>query len=388
MNPIIKINYKDRDLFPNSVLNDIILRLFRRVVNYNVQYINRNSGKYITIETSDSIKYVVFSASNSKTAHGNTFIVQPLKHSLKDYFSDVHINKSLSVYLMSVEDGAKTKYNLNAYRLLKSCSIDILNEDKLGETIVPFSSHLEWSLERASLNRKQNNSSKLIQNGENNYEFYGKMYGANQCDTFINLLYLSRTIINQGKHISLIPISENKEEKTEFALSSNDLFILRNMGITYENIRETGAKNTEDKKESIRNQTEFKSNLFTKVNGVTTCAFCGCPIYVTQAAHILPVHVIEKDETLSYEEKYEMANDQENGLYLCPTCHRLFDDGNVTYFPENETFFVKDDFFGHEYYRELCEKSYKENLKPYITRKFKKYMRLHNQVYNLHEPKQ
>lgn len=386
MNPIININYKDRDLFPNSVLNDIVLRLFGRVVNYDVQYINRDSGKYITVKTEDSIKYITFSAVNAKSAHGNTFLAQPLKFTFKDFYTDVTVNKSLSVYLMATEDGAKTRYNVNLYRILKYCSINILNEDMLNLNITPFNSVQEWFNERESLNRKQNNSSKLLQNEDGNFDFYGKMTGANQCDTFINLLFLSKAIGSMGKTLSLIPISENKEDRTEFSLSNDDLTLLRNMGVLYENIRQSGSKNLEEnKKLPIRNQTEFKSNLYTKVDGNTTCAFCGYPVYITQAAHILPVHIIEKAENLSYEEKCKMANSAENGMYLCPNCHALFDAGNITYFPKSDTFFVKDDFFGHEFHRKLCEENYKENIKPYLTPKFKKFMKEHNKVYNLKE---
>ena len=384
--PTITINFKDKDLFSNAILNDIILKIFGKIEDYKVEYINRKSGKYITVRNKDSIKYVVFSATNSKSAHGNTFLAQPLKYALEDFFTDVHINKTLSVYLMSTTDGAKNKYNLNLYRILKSCAITILNEDKLGETIIPFSSPQEWSTERELLNRNQNNSSKLLQGEDGNFDFYGKMHGANQCDTFINLLYLSKAVRDLGKTLSLIPIPENKTDETDFTISASDLALLRNMGIVYDNISETGNRNQDDaKKENIRNQTEFKSNLFTKVDGNTTCAFCGYPVYITQAAHVLPVHIIEKREDLSYEEKCKLANSAENGLYLCPNCHKLFDAGNITYFPDTENFFVKDDFFGHEFHRNLCKDAYKKNLKPYITTKFKRFMRLHNEAYNLFE---
>ena len=48
---------------------------------------------------------------------------------------------------------------------------------------------------------------------------------------------------------------------------------------------------------------------------------------IIQAAHIYPVASIRKRDDLEFEEKFKLAVDADNGMWLCENHHKLFDSG-------------------------------------------------------------
>ena len=75
---------------------------------------------------------------------------------------------------------------------------------------------------------------------------------------------------------------------------------------------------------------KFIYNLLSKFDGEKKCVLCGCKIEeVVQAAHIYPIASIRKRSDLTFDRKFELATDGDNGIWLCENHHKLFDRGLI-----------------------------------------------------------
>lgn len=82
-------------------------------------------------------------------------------------------------------------------------------------------------------------------------------------------------------------------------------------------------------KDNLRSP-KFIYNLLSKFDGEKKCALCGCKIErIVQAAHIYPVADIRKRDDLNFNDKFRLAVDRDNGIWLCENHHKLFDSGLI-----------------------------------------------------------
>ena len=108
---------------------------------------------------------------------------------------------------------------------------------------------------------------------------------------------------------------------------------------------------------------------------------CSCNIdAIIQGAHIWPVAYIKADNTLTIDEKWDMATDGNNGLWLCENHHKLFDRNLITICDTNGAIHYSDKL-------EIEEQNYLDTVtlkyisKSFITEKFSEYLKRRNMEY-------
>ena len=88
-------------------------------------------------------------------------------------------------------------------------------------------------------------------------------------------------------------------------------------------------------KDNLRSP-QFIYNLLHKFGGEKKCVLCDCRIdSIIQAAHIYPVAAIRRRNDLEFKDKFRLAVDADNGIWLCENHHKLFD-SNLIWFEEGQ----------------------------------------------------
>ena len=129
-----------------------------------------------------------------------------------------------------------------------------------------------------------------------------------------------------------------------------------------------------ERKEKNLRSPHYILNLFNKL-GDKKCALCNCQIpELIQGAHILPVAIIKKMNSLSLEKRLEYALDGDNGLWLCENHHKLFDQGMIS-FDDNGNILLKNNLDQRN--KNFISEITKNNILPIeiLTEKFLWYMK-------------
>ncbi len=329
-------------ILTSEILNDIALRLIK-TTDYDIVWINdRNIGRLITLETDDVIHYINLSQNGPIQSRNNYFQSVPTALSLYiNANAESQKEKQFHFYFLPFSGNNKTDYMLFQYRILKTIGINLLNADYGLKNLIiqPYSSVKTIIKDRDTLrNANSANQSTFITDEYDCYHIYGKTFGANQKETTL-LCFAIATI--SKKPIKLFQILDNGST----GLSQTDCVAILNfcklqklhkfeiLEDTYTFEEKEEAKHTE--KEDLRSPT-FIYNLLSKFNGEKKCVLCGCKIAsIIQGAHIYPVAAIRKRNDLSSEKKLALANDRDNGIWLCENHHKLFDRNLITFIEGN-----------------------------------------------------
>lgn len=317
-----------------NILDDISERLLNSV-DYDIEWKNeRNKGRLITLETDDSIHFI--NLSQTGKVQGRNYQIQSIPTALSIYLTKKkYIKKKclFDFYFLPFDGNNETDYMLFFYRVMKTTGINFINPDfGLEHTILkPYHTVKELINERNSLrNRNSGNKSTYITDEGDYYHIYGKTFGANQKETTLLCFAISAITDKPVKLFQILDnestaISEQDKQAIVDYSTSEGKQQIEVLDDSYE-FDDDGSDQVKDKLRSP----QFIYNLLSKFGGEKKCALCGCKIErIIQAAHIYPVADIRRRTDLTYEAKFKLAVDKDNGIWLCENHHKLFDSGLI-----------------------------------------------------------
>ena len=327
------------DIFlTNEILNDICKRILD-TTDYEVEWVEkRNEGRLITLETSNSIEYINLSQGGKIV--GRNYQVQSIPTALSKYLRE-KLNQTKKCnfwfYFLPFSGNNETDYMLFFYRIMKTVGIKFINPDYGLE----HTKLVEYSTVNDIINARNNlrgansgNQSTYITDEGDYYHIYGKTFGANQKETTILCFAISAIT---DKPVKLFQILDNNcteiSEKDKQAiinyskLNGNKSIEILDDSYQFDN-------DTSDTVNDNLRSPQFIYNLLHKFGGEKKCILCDCKIdRIIQAAHIYPVAAIRKRSDLKFEDKFRLAVDADNGIWLCENHHKLFD-SNLIWFEE------------------------------------------------------
>lgn len=342
MKPTFKINrlgFQEKsptyDTFlTKEILEDICFRICE-TKDFNVVWIeSRNIGRLITLETNDTINYI--NLSQTGRIEGRNYQVQSVPTALSIFLKEELNHKKSSsfwFYFLPFEGDNETKYMLFFYRVMMTVGIKFLNPDfGLHHTkLIPYSSVHEMIYSRNRLrNTNSANQSTFITDEGDYYHIYGKTFGANQKET--TLLCFAMSAITD-KPIKLFQIIDN--ESTAISERDKEAIIKysRVHGNKFVEILDDSYQFDNDISDKVKDDLrspKFIYNLLNKFGGEKKCVLCECKIdRIIQAAHIYPVADIRRRTDLDFDNKFRLAIDADNGIWLCENHHKLFDSGLI-----------------------------------------------------------
>ncbi len=365
---------------PQRYANDIsvvhineIIRLLKLPSIYSVKY-EKRYGRYILIEHNNKRDYVIFTP--NAVGGRNAFLAQYIPTALTAFVSDKMPNKNIYIYLLNTSSYAKTKFQVDIYRMVKTLGFTILNEKDLGIKILPYSSFQEWKNNK-EVRRSANtgNLSSFAIEDEGAILFYAKLFGANGKEATLTACVLSVLAQKEMLEFRYIQVKEHDVEE----ISDTDKVVLGNYGINTSDVSiyypSIGTVTTK-RKSTCRDQDAFKFNLYQKF-GPKKCYLCNCDIETNIiASHIHRIADIEHS-TLSLEKKKEQAIDGDNGFWLCANHDKLFEYGQIS-FDKKGVLRLSKNLGEHqvEFVQEITKVTLLD--KEHITKKFLHYLTIHN----------
>lgn len=331
----------------SEILKDICRRVTGHL-EYTCEFDDKdyNKGRLAILLYQGRVNFISFSDNN---ASGRNSSFQSFPTTIVRYYQEKNKDKRIFFYFLPTSGNYETPYFSFMYRLMKTAGVEFLNaREFLRNSISPFST-IEDIIASRKINKiknKSNNSTYLTRNSDNIIQIYGKTYGANKKETTLFCIAISR--------IADIPIELYQIcEKNLTILPKPDLEVIGSLG----NIKIIPTNLTLERKQferedSIRSIT-YIYNLLSKL-GDKKCAFCDCDTArLIHGAHIWSVEDIKKEHNLSQQEKLKRAIDGNNGIWLCPNHHKLFD-LNTIMISKDGKLKIKSDL--------------KENVKKYILK--------------------
>lgn len=303
---------------------------------FDVEWVEeRNTGRLLIFETEETINYITCSPNG--LIRGRNSSIQSVATAYAIYLdvgTKTDKEAHFCFYFLEHTGNLATDYLMFFYKLMKNIGIEFLNLDKgIGNTVLkPFESAKEIINSRndIGLTNSGNNSTYITDEGYC-YNIYGKTFGANQKETALLCLAIASV---SDKPISLYQIFDN----TAAELSKNDIAAIKKyveinncnsfdvVGDTYE-----FEKEELEKEDGNLRHIRFKYNLLEKY-GQKRCILCDCEIEsIIEAAHIYPVKTIKHLDNVDFDKKLLMANDKENGIWLCLNHHKLFDSDVIAF---------------------------------------------------------
>lgn len=283
-----------------------------------------NKGRLAIMLYEETVSYISFS---EEQISGRNSSVQSVPTAFNMFFMNELENKNLYYYFLNTQGNAGTDYQMLIYRIMKTMGFNFLNDrDSIGTDIIGFKSvdDIMYSRQVNSERNKSNHSTYITKTDLNQYEIYGKTYGANKYETSI-ICYAISLLSKPNMRITLYEMLEGNLAE----LPKSSLDVLKKMGNI--NIVPTDIqleKRIFEKSNSLRSKT-YIYNLLKKL-GHKRCVLCNCEISeLIQGAHIWPVSNIKKNSILSIDEKVSHAINGDNGLWLCQNHHKLFDEGLI-----------------------------------------------------------
>ncbi len=348
MKPIFRINRlgaQDKSptydqFLTKDILDDICLRLLK-TTDYEIEWIEeRNKGRLIILETYSSKEYI--NLSQTGKVKGRNYQVQSIPTALSIYLNEEKIQKkkcNFWFYFLPFDGNNETNYMIFFYRVMKTIGIKFINADYgLEHTqLIEFSTVKDMISSRNYLREANsgNQSTYITDEGEY-YHIYGKTFGANQKET--TLLCFAISAITD-KPVKLFQIIDN--DSTQLSEQDKNAIInySKQKGNTAIEVLDDSYQFDNDTSDSVKDKLrspQFIYNLLHKFGGEKKCVLCDCKIdRIIQAAHIYPVASIRKRDDLKFEEKFKLAVDADNGIWLCENHHKLFD-SNLIWFEEGK----------------------------------------------------
>lgn len=281
-----------------------------------------NKGRLAILQYLDEVSYITFS---EKEVGGRNSSVQSVPTAFNIYFMNPYPKKRLYYYFLNVVGNVGTDYQILMYRLMKTIGFNFINASLvIGQNLAEFSSIEDiMYTRRANASKNQsNNSTYITKSGINQYDIYGKTYGANKYET--SMMCYALSMLAQPHHnLTLYEVLEGDLRE----LPESSLNVIKKMNnITVVPTDMQLEKNIFNGNNSLRSP-RYIFNLLDRL-GHKHCAFCNCEIpELIQGAHIWPVADIKKVPTLTLEQKLSHAISGENGIWLCENHHKLFDEG-------------------------------------------------------------
>lgn len=303
--------------------------------DYEIEWIEeKNVGRLIELETDSKIFYINLSQYGPIIARNNYF-----QSVITAYGQFLNVSRLVNkhtafyFYFLPFSGNNMTDYMMFFYRIMKTSKITFINPKYgfYGHIIEPFHSVKEIIKSRNILRRRNSgNQSTYVTDEGDSYHIYGKTFGANQKET--TLLCVAIAAI-ADKEVKLYQIEDNSSQ----TLSSQDIqainrFVELNQAKPFKVMDGTlqfDDGDTDVVRDRLRSPV-FIYNLLDKYGGEKHCALCECKIEsIVQAAHIYQVSQIRRNELLNDEEKFRLAVDRDNGIWLCENHHKLFDRGLI-----------------------------------------------------------
>ena len=332
------------DQLSNDVLEDVCYKITGSK-SFSVDYVSNdyqdefiektyNKGRLAFLFYKDTVNYISFS---EKEIHGRNSSVQSVPTAFNSYYLNSYKNKNLYYYFLNFNGNATTNYQIMIYRLMKTIGFKFLNIDSaIAPKISSFTS-LDDIMNSKKINtekNRSNNSSYITKSSNNDYDIYGKTYGANKYDTSITCYALSM-LATKNQKITLYEVVKNDLKELPEA-SMNVLKKMNNIKIIPTNIQLD--KKIFQENNNLRSP-RYIFNLFEKF-GEKKCALCDCEIpELIHGAHIWSVASIKKAH-ISDDEKIRCATDGENGIWFCENHHKLFDE-NILLINKDLSFSIK-----------------------------------------------
>ena len=372
------------DVITEGVLGDVCYRI-TGLLEYTYDFVDNdyeddfleatyNKGRLAILYYNNNVSYISFS---EKEIGGRNSSVQSVPTAFNMFYSNRYHNKRLYYYFLNTKGNAKTEYQMLIYRLMKTVGFSFLNDrEALGESVRPFSTIEDiMHLRRSNADRnKSNNSTYITKSSINQYDIYGKTYGANKYETSM-MCYAISLLAESRQHISLYEMLEKDLKE----LPKASLDVLQMMGNI--NIIPTDMqleKHSFENNNSLRSP-HYTFNLLEKL-GPKHCYLCECGIpEIIQGAHIWAVSDIKKARHISLEERIKHATSGDNGLWLCENHHKLFDSGLIGFDKHGEVQFSRQlDDDGYEFAREIT--TYNALPDYVMTNEFMKYLEIRNHL--------
>ena len=373
------------DIVTPDILKDVCIKITGKA-EFSYSYVDNdyqddyltptyNKGRLAILYWNSNVYFITFS---EKDVGGRNSSIQSVPTAYNMYFLSSKRPTAIYYYFINRTAKVQTNYHVYIYRLMKAIGFIFLNEPtELKSKLTSFSSIsdlIRFRKENSSRNRS-NNASYVEYKDNYQVEIYGKTYGANKYESSLMSYALSK-LATKNEKIIVYQVSENDLSE----LPSSSINVLSKLGnITYTLTNKTLEKN------QLETQTNFRSatyiyNLYDKL-GKKSCAMCSCNIdAIIQGAHIWPVAYIKADNTLTIDEKWDMATDGNNGLWLCENHHKLFDRNLITICDTNGAIHYSDKL-------EIEEQNYLDTVtlkyisKSFITEKFSEYLKRRNMEY-------
>lgn len=323
------------DLISPEVLSDVCRRItghseftYDYVDNdYQDEFlaIGYNKGRMAIMQYQDTAFFISFS---ERDIGGRNSSVQSVPTAFNLFYMNPYPRKKLCYYFLNVQGNAGTDYQVLMYRLMKTVGFEFLNADAaLPQTIAAFTSIEDiMHTRRANAYKNQsNNSTYITKSSANQFDIYGKTYGANKYETSM-MCYALSLLAQANQKVTLYEMLEGNLAQ----LPASSLAVLRQMGNV--NVVPTDMqleKRAFESNNSLRSP-RYIYNLLQRL-GAKHCALCSCEIpELIQGAHIWPVAKIKQAAALSLEEKLYHAVNGDNGLWLCENHHTMFDQGLIS----------------------------------------------------------
>ena len=365
-------------IFSNIVLRKICFEITKQK-SFDVEFkAETNKGRLAILITKSKFYYITISGNDPQRGRNSFFQSVPTAYSL--FLADNRPNKEFYVCVNAEPYSHLTSYHKFVTRLIVSSKMKLIDisATSICKDIKPFVSVIDIILNRNMLGcRNAGNNATYITDEGNTYNIYGKTFGANGKEVVLLCLAL---ISLSDKSLRLFQIADNDA----LCIGSNDidtiykysaLYGMNDLDILDDTFDLQRGRKLSSKETFNLRSPRFVYNLLKKTNGEKTCALCDCNVSpLIQAAHIYGVSDIRKNDSATKEEKISMANDGDNGLWLCMNHHKLFDENLITITTDHIALNdVKNE------YRYFVEQSLTKNTldKMYINEKTTYYLSKH-----------
>lgn len=327
-----------KDFLTYEVLSDICMNVTQQK-DYEVIWIDKpyNKGRLIKLYHDDMISYISLS---ENIVESRNSVVQSVPSALNLYYSEERPNKDIYFYFLDHEGNLATDYHVFIYRLLVTVGVKLLRTDRLYRdnphliAITPFKNIDELiGFRMQNKNRNSSNNSSYVSMKNKLVEMYAKTYGASKYESTLMAVAVSR-LLKKSYRFNLYNVCEGDLKQ----LPKSSLETLRALGnvniINTSLVFEKQSFMEHPDLDHLRSKLYYL-NLFKKFHH-KHCALCGCEIEeIVQGAHIWGVSEIKKSR-LSLSDKFDNANDGDNGLWLCENHHKLFDSNIIALNPEGK----------------------------------------------------
>ena len=344
--------------------------------NYQDEFLESgyNKGRIAILQYMDEVSYITFS---EKEIGGRNSSVQSVPTAFNMYYMNPYPKKKLYYYFLNVTGNAGTDYQMLMYRLMETIGFNFINATlAIGHSLTAFSSIEDiMYMRRANASRNQsNNSTYITKSSINQYDIYGKTYGANKYET-IMICYALSMLAQPHHSLTLYEVLEGDlRELPESSL--NVIKKMNNIAIVPTDMQL--EKNAFIENDSLRSP-RYIFNLLGRL-GSKHCALCNCEIpELIQGAHIWPVADIKKAPTLTIEQKLSHAISGENGIWLCENHHKMFDEGLLRINPDGTISYRND--IEHRHIAFMNEVTTIRQLPDeYLTSGFLSYLDMRNRM--------